>query len=161
MLERKFNEVFDTAIFAGSTILIDEDTSQCCDFFILELIRELKYSLFRWNDSTETFAMILKKCNVDGDVRSIYTTEYNSEDILDDVYVQRKIGHANMAKVGVFRSSTATLRDYYDYDIVVKIERLISGLSSKIDGSIRMFKRESVYCNVKYKIYEDRIAYYE
>lgn len=161
MQEKQFEEVFDKSIFQENNIIVDEDVSQNCDFFILELARTFNYSIFQWNDSGEFLKAILKKYNVQTAVNSIYDCEYSSEDIIDDVYVQRKLGASHVSKVNIFRSSTATVRDYYDYDIVVKIDKLKSGCSSKIDGSVKVFRRDKVYYNLKYKIFSDRIAYFE
>jgi len=161
MQERAFNEIFDKQLISRSTVLLDEDITQSCDFFILELVRELQYSVFQWNDSGEFLRRAYGKYNVQPRVSSAYTADYGSEDILDDVYVQRRLGHSARGKVGVFRSSTATARDYYDYDVVVKIDRLSSGFTAKMDGCIRMFSRDRVYCDMKYKVYPDRIAYFD
>ncbi|ELA42450.1 uncharacterized protein VICG_00549 [Vittaforma corneae ATCC 50505] len=161
MQEKQFEEVFDMSIFQENTIVIDEDTSQNCDFFILELVKAFNYTIFQWNDSGEFLKSSLGKYNAQATIKSVYTSEFNSEDIIDDIYTQRKLGYCHISKVNVFRASTATARDFYDYDIVVKIYKLRSGCSSKIDGSIKVFRRDKIYYDLKYKVFSDRIVYFE
>lgn len=157
----EFKQAFDTALFRENRVLVDEDLSQNCDFFILELVGALRYTVFQANDSGELLMSAMSKRNLLTKVGSAYASAYDGEDIIDDVATLRRLGQTLVAKVNIFRSSTATVRDYYDYDLVVKIGGLKSGWSKKIDGTIKVFKRDTVYRNLKYKVHPSRIEYFE
>lgn len=156
-----FEDIFDKSIFEKNTVVIDEDTSQNCDFLLLELVRTFGYAIFQWNDSGEFLKETLSKYNVNARVASIYDAVFDSEEILDDIYTQKRLGFEYISKINVFRSSTATTLDFYNYNLVVKISKLESGVSSKMDGTIKVFKRDHVYYDLKYKVFSDRIVYFE
>lgn len=167
MEAKSFEEVVDKSIFGNCTVLIDEQLPQNCDFLILEFVRLFGFTIFQWNDQGEFLRSELEKWNIYGTVNSYY--DFNSEnenvcnpnnDINDDIFAQRMLGYDVKSKVNVFRSSTATTRDYYDYDIIIKVEKLISGCSSKIDGQIRIFRRDQVLYDLKYKITSEKVLYF-
>lgn len=161
MQEKRFEEIFDKSLLENNTVMIDEKLSQNCDFIILELVKIFKYTVFQWNDSGKFLKSTLNKYNVEATINSIYSSEYNNEDIIDDVYVQKLKNCSFISKVNIFRSSTANQEDYYKYGIIIKVDKLMSGCSNKIDGTMQIFKRDQMFCNAKYKVFSDRIAYYE
>ncbi|KAM0680276.1 hypothetical protein GINT2_001662 [Glugoides intestinalis] len=167
MEAKSFEEVFDKSIFQKNTILIDEQLSQNCDFLILELVRLFGFTVFQWNDAGEFLRSEMEKWNIFGIVGSYY--DFNAEnesfykqksDINDDILAQRMLGHCIKSKIDIFRAATASPKDYYDYDIVIKIEKLISGCSNKIDGQISIFKRDQILYKLKYKITTDNVLYF-
>lgn len=156
-----FENIWDKSIFETESILIDECLPLNCDFLIMELVRAFGYSVYQWNETGEHLKTILSKYNLATNVHSAYTTRYNSEEIIDDIYVQKMLGCPIKSKINIYRSSTATEKDYYDYDLIIKISKLKSGCSSKIDGEIKIFRRDKVFHNLKYKILVDRVLYFE
>jgi hypothetical protein len=165
MLEKSFTEVFDLNLFTENTLLIDEKIGQCCDFMLLELVKHLKYSIFQWNDSGEHLKKAFSKYNLNAEVKSIYSqdfiTGYENTLINDDVFTEKRLGFNIKSKIGVFRSGSVSNLDYFDYDLVMIIERLQSGCTSKLDGNIKIVKRDQALKEVKYKIFTDKIVYFE
>lgn len=157
--EQGINELADLGILKDKSILIDESLGQNCDFLLMELIKIFKFTIFQWNDSGSHFRNILKKYGVEAHVASIFDTAYNEEDIIDDVYTQRKLGYDFKSKINVFRSGTAIKIDYYDADIILKISNLDSGCTSQIDGTIKAFERDKCLLSLKYKILADKVVY--
>lgn len=161
-MEKKiFSEVCDIEIFRNSRVLIDERTPCNCDFFILELVKYFGYSISLYNNSSEHFNRLFLQRNITGKVSSIYNSIEQETDIVDDIWVQRNVcGNILDSKVNVYRSNTANISDYYDYDVVVKIEGLKSGCSNQIDGSITIFSRDLIHNELKYKIFNDSVSYF-
>lgn len=155
-----FSEAFDIALLSREPILIDEQLSQNCDFLIMGLVKHFNYSIYLWNDSNTHLKNALGKYNVQAHISSVYNSEYTYADILDDIYTQRLLGYSHKSKVNIFRSGTATIRDYYDYNLVIKVEKLPSGCSSRLDGVLTMLFRDTIYCTLKYKVLADRVLYF-
>lgn len=157
---RAFGEVFDAGFFRNRRVLVDERLPQNCDFFLVELIRHCGYSIYHFNNDTSHFLSLLDRVNIPAHVGSVYDGSEAAADILDDVWTGKKIfDRHGAAAVGVYRSSTAETVDYYDFDVVVRIEPLQSGCSSKVTGSIVVFARDVVHYDVRYKIQNDRTLY--
>lgn len=161
MEQKSFEQIFDISFLSKNSLLIDERGGQCCDFFLLELVKHFKYSIFQLNDSGMNLKKAFSKYNVSGKINSIYSTKYDSEDIIDDIASQRMLGFNYKSKVCVFRSETATKCDYYDFDLIILIDRLISGFTDKIDGHIKIMKRGNIVKECKYKIHADKIVYFD
>jgi hypothetical protein len=158
---RTLSEVISPGFFQDRRILVDERLPQCCDFFLVDLVRCLNCSIFHYNNDSAHFTNLLRKLNLQTEISSIYDDEWRAADILDDVWVGRAVhGVYGQSKINVFRSNTATTSDYYDYDAVVRIEPLKSGCTGSIDGTVCIFSRDVVHYNLKYKIFPDCIHYY-
>lgn len=155
-----FLEAFDMALFDRASILIDEQLPQNCDFLVMDLVKTFGYSVYLWNDSDFHLRNALGKYNIQVRVASVYTSEYTYADIQDDVHTQRILGHSHRSKINIFRSSTATKRDYYDHGLIIKIEKLPSGCSGRLDGILTVFFRDTVYHNLKYKVSGDGVVYF-
>lgn len=158
--EKSLGSILDPAIFDNKSVLVDESLGQNCDFLLMELCKIYKYSIFQFNDSGTHMKALIARCGVTATVKSIYDSTYDNEEMIDDVYTQKQLGYHQMAKIYIYRSGTASVKDYYKYDLIVKIDNLMSGCSNEIDGTIRIFQRDTVYCNIKYKILLDKIVYY-
>lgn len=158
MQEKSFDEIF-SADLIKNTLLVDEKLGQNCDFLLLELCKHFNYSIFQWNDNENYLKKAFSKYNVFPTINDC-RNEYKNEDILDDIYTMKTLGFDHKGKVGIFRSGTATVKDYYDYDVVVVIEKLKSGCTNKIDGNIKVIQRDNVILECKYKVYTDRIGYF-
>lgn len=155
-----FLEAFDTALFDRGPILIDEQLPQSCDFLVMDLVKAFNYSVYLWNDSDFHLKNALGKYNVQTQITSVYNSEYSHADILDDISTQRLLGYSYRSKINIFRSGTATKRDYYDYNLVIRIGKLASGCSSRLDGVLTVFSRDTTYCTLKYKVLVDRVMYF-
>lgn len=161
MNARAFGEIFDVEFFKNKRIAVDERLPQNCDFLLAELIKHCGYSIYHFNNDTSHFLNLLNKMNVSASVESVYDGKEPEADILDDVWTAKKIfNHHKASAVSVYRSGTAETADYYDYDMVVKIEPLSSGCSTKITGSILIFARDVIYHDIRYKIQNNSILYY-
>lgn len=161
MNAKSFAEVFETEVFRNRKIIIDERLPQNCDFFLAELIKHCKYTIFHFNNDSGHFTSLLNRMNIFTEVGSVYDGGEPVADIIDDVWVGKKIFNVHKTStINVYRSNTARTEDYYDFDMVVKIEPLLSGCSSKINGSIVVFARDVVYYDVKYKVSKDSILYF-
>lgn len=143
------------------SVLINEDISQNCDFFLMELCKHFNCSILQFNDNGEHLINAFARYNVHPRITSIYNSTYVTADINDDVIAQRLLDNFEKAKFNVFRSGTASERDYYEYDLIVNIKALSSGCSREIDGIVEIIARNSVLKQVKYKITLQRIIYYE
>lgn len=162
MARPAFREVFPRELFLSKRILIDEHAPQSCDFFLMELIKEFSFSIFHYDCDSESFCKMLSSMNTETTVNSIYTSDEQSADIIDGIQTRRLLystpppGH-----VHVFRANTAVIQDYYDYTLIVRIENLKSGYTSRVDGLISLFHRDTVYKSVRYKIHKDFIEYFD
>lgn len=135
---------------------------QNCDFFIVELIKNLNYSVFCANDESARLKRFSEKLNIPACVKSTYDGNWCNEEILDDAITAKNIhGYSKRPCVGIYRSGTATQKDYYDYDIIVRISGLKSGCSNKIDGEICIFERDNILYSFKYKVFNDKIIYFD
>ena len=161
MNPKTFAQIFDKQLLSENTFMIDERGGQSCDFFLLELVKHFNFSIFQYNDSGAYLKKAISKYNVNSNINSIYFANYNSEEIIDDVFSQKLFGIDQKSKIGVFRSETAMKRDYYSYDFIVLIDRLISGCTDKIDGCIKILKRDRLITECKYKIHSDKILYFD
>lgn len=182
MIQKTFEDLFNSNI-RGGRILIDEDPQCNCDFLIVEMVKCFKKNLILFNNTKEHFSQIFDNMNIEFNtqntplLRSVYDIDQSDEKsfqnlmkecfedvenfIADDVWTQRNVFKDNTRfTIGVFRSGTAIQSDYYDYDVIVKISKLKSGWSSQIDGTIRVFSRNVVYSEAKYKVTDFEIKYF-
>lgn len=160
MDEKLFPEVFDMELLSKNSILVDERGCFPCDFLLFELAKHLRLAIFQFNEDGVRLRQAFAKLNGNFTVNSIYSAEYNAEDIVDDVTAQKIIQVAIKPRIGVFRSGTATTVDYYDYDLVMIVDRLESGCSTKMDGILKLIRRDQCIVECKYKVLSDKIIYY-
>ncbi|KAF9764217.1 hypothetical protein NGRA_0734 [Nosema granulosis] len=160
MISHSLSKFLDGTTIAQNTICISEILPQNVDFLIRDMTDMLgSTSLFTFNESADHFKSILDN---KVQVHSIYDRKYHQEAILDDVYIARNIFNVEPAsKIVVFRSNTCKKIDYYDYDLVIKVEPLKSGCCRKFDGMISIINRTGTLKCFKYKIGKDRTHYYD
>ena len=111
-----------------------------------------------FNNTYSHFSKILQSSSLSYEVLSIYEketierTELKGYEIHDDAWIKRNGLKLNEdAKIEVYRSDSFD-RSYYDYDIIINISALSSGISDIYDGSIKIFSRDQVFFDLKYKI---------
>ncbi|KAI5181771.1 hypothetical protein PAEPH01_2831, partial [Pancytospora epiphaga] len=121
----------------------------------------LNYSIFHYNNDKKHFESILQGFNLQGRIYTVYDEKWENQDIVDDVYTARTVhGVHEGSKVNVFRSGTAAEENYYDYDVIIRVEPLKSGCTSSLDGVIAIFSRDIEHYHLKYKIFPTHVHYY-
>lgn len=160
MIKHDLSKFISHNILKENTICISEILPQNVDFLIKDITEIIGHtSLFSFNESAKHFQSILdrKVC-----VHSIYDRKYQQEYILDDVYIARNIFNVvPHSRISVFRSNTCKVIDYYDYDLVIRVEPLKSGCCRQFDGMITLFNRKETLKCFKYKTEKDRTYYYD
>lgn len=160
MIKHDLSKFVSYKILTEKTICISEILPQNVDFLIRDITEILgETSLFTFNESARHFNSIL---NNKVHVHSIYDRKYQQEYILDDIYIAKNIFNINPCpRIGIYRSSTCRAIDYYDYDLVLKVEPLKSGCCRQFDGMITLFNRKETIKCFKYKTEKDRTYYYD
>jgi hypothetical protein len=161
MGERAINDILDWKIFESKKVCVEEVLPQNIDFLLLEMSNALDGApIFTFNQTAEHYERLAMQHNKRVAVRSAYDSEYIPSLINDDVWTAENIhGIRPEGRFFAYRSSTCSKLDYYKYDIIVRVEPLSSGISSKIDGSIKVFDRHRKYHEFKYKTARDRVLY--
>ncbi|EOB12084.1 hypothetical protein NBO_554g0001 [Nosema bombycis CQ1] len=154
------SKFIDNKILTQNKICISETLPQNVDFLIKDITDIIgNTSLFSFNERALHFRSILSGRVLVG---SIYDRPYSSEFILDDVYIGRKLFNVKItSNIVIFRANTCKKVDYYDYDIIIKVEPLKSGRCTKFDGMITIINRKGAFNMFKYKRYRDRTYYYD
>lgn len=160
-----FSSAFPLELFESKRILIDEQLPQSCDFFLVGLIKSLSLSIFLYDCDSESFAKLLSSFDVLADVKSIYTSDEQPADIIDGICTRLVLNSGNQTdipgRIHVYRSGTANLQNYYEYDLIIRIDGLDSGFTNTLDGTVSIFNRNITYKKIKYKITESGVKYYE
>lgn len=163
--KRSFCEVFDISVFAGKDVCVCEIGIANVDFLIADLANALGYPIVSFYDTKSHYKSVLgqyhKDCNVavrshlDGDDLEI------SGGIVDDVFTmkERTEYRPSTKSVYVYRSDTCKARDYYDFDLVVEVTSLKSGVSLHADGNVKVFDRDNTYYDAQYKVTRNKILY--
>lgn len=95
LIKIDFTKIFPETLFLNKRILVDEAPSKSCDFFLMELVKNYNKSIYQWNDSGEHLIESFSKYNVFGRIVSYYNTEYNEEDISDDIHTMKLLNKSS------------------------------------------------------------------
>lgn len=161
MAEKSLEDVLDLGIFTNKRVCIDEVLPQNADFFVIGLSSALGLSIFTFRETVDHYRKIASIQGKQVAVKSIYDGDYTESDIIDDVWSATNIGGDRVdGRFEVYRSSTCKKSDWYEYDMIVRVIPLNSGVSTDVDGTILVFDRERKYAELRYKILRGRTAYY-
>lgn len=162
---KSFGDLFNLELLRYKTVLVDERNPCKCDFLILELVKHFGYSVVSYNEAAVHYRRLFQLNNITGSVCSFYdqdsldVQEADSEStaIIDYAALYKEF-QPNMKKprVAIYRSNSAQTADYYEYDIIIKIEGLRSGCTERMDGALTVFSRDTIILSLKYKIRDDR-----
>lgn len=161
---QRFEDVFDTHFLSKKTICVAEKGSTSADFIIVDLAKALNYPVVSFYDTKSHYKSIFRKYYGNEDVSVMSWLENDRLDadsgILDDALTMKKAGYRPKGiSVWVYRSDTCDVCDYYNFDLILEVSPLKSGVSMEVDGYVRVFDRENVYYDVQYKITKCRILY--
>ncbi|EEQ82132.1 hypothetical protein NCER_101208 [Vairimorpha ceranae BRL01] len=148
---------FNVDFFKNRKFVIDERKYVNADFFIKDLLQALDNpSIYFFNNQPKLY-------NSNYTLHSEYNGDiYKNETILDHAFIARKLFNINLdSQFCIFRDGTCTKQDWYDFDIVIIIELLPSGISTEYDGIITVKNREKVFFRCKYKSYTDKTEYFK
>lgn len=161
MAGRSLQEALSPEIFRGKRVCIDEVLPQNVDFLVVGLADALGLSIFTFNETADHYKRIAACHNKQISVKSLYDEEYSPSGIIDDVWNAADICRGSAGSdFSVYRSNTCRKADWYEYDIVVRVQPLDSGVSADIDGKILVFSRERKHLEVRYKVLRNRTVYY-
>ncbi|AFN82739.1 hypothetical protein EROM_031170 [Encephalitozoon romaleae SJ-2008] len=160
MAEKSLEGVLDLGIFTNKRVCIDEVLPQNADFLVIGLSSILGLSIFTFRETVDHYRKIANIQDKQLVVKSIYDGGYTESDIIDDVWSATNIyGYRTDGRFQVYRSSTCKKSDWYEYDIIVRVLPLSSGVSADVDGTILIFDRERKYAELRYKILRGKIVY--
>lgn len=160
-----FGETFKKSLFAGKNVCVVELGMSNVDFLIIDLAYVLRLPILSFYDIKAHYTSILRQYYRE---ETIVVKSYLEEDemdipggIIDDaVTMKNRSRYTPYTKsFFVYRSGTCDVKDYYDFDLIVEVTPLKSGVSSHIDGNIRIFDRDCVYYEVSYKVRKTEILY--
>ncbi|EJW04562.1 hypothetical protein EDEG_01245 [Edhazardia aedis USNM 41457] len=150
-------------IFESKAVVINEGLQQNCDFLIIEMCRMFPNTqILSFYQSSNHYLSIFEqlKCTT-----PIIITPYDNKNpfsfnldfplIIDNSYSYflhggKKIDNGNV--IYIFRAGSFQPKDLYLGQVIVELSSLKSGISNEIDGFIKIFDRENVYKEMKYKI---------
>ncbi|KAI5148327.1 hypothetical protein ENBRE01_0260 [Enteropsectra breve] len=154
---RPLCEIVDPRIFKDKNILIDERLPQNADFLILDISKLLSLCIATTDKKEEHFKQLCANLNLE--VVSIESPSFCKQQTVgqtlneDTWSTKRFYGLGDDCRVNVYRSGTASDKEYYQHDVVIKIEGLGSGCSNLVDGCVSIFSREKTYYSMKYKVH--------
>jgi hypothetical protein len=156
------SEAIDWKLLGCKHVCIEEVLPQNVDFLLLEISNALDAApIFTFNQTAEHYERLAAQHSKRISVQSIYDCKYAPSAINDDVWTAEHVHKiVPEGRFFVYRSDSCSEAEYYRYDIVVRVEPLKSGVSSKIDGSVRIFDRYKKHCELKYKVVRDRVLYF-
>lgn len=159
MAEKSLREALDFGMFSQKRVCIDEVLPQDVTFLVIDVSDVLGASVFAFNETSEHYKEAAESHGKRISVRSIYDGEYQSSDVVDDVWTARHVyGIDADCRFSVYRANSCRKADWYKYDMIVRVEPLESGVSAEVDGRISVFDRKRRYIELKYKIMRDRVV---
>ncbi|WEL38281.1 hypothetical protein PFJ87_03g01400 [Encephalitozoon hellem] len=154
-------DALDLKIFTNKRICIDEVLPQNVDFLVLDLSSALGLSIFTFRETASHYRKIASMQGKKVVVRSIYDGGYIESGIIDDVWSATNICECRVdGMVWTYRSGTCKKSNWYEYDIIIRVLPLDSGVFTDVDGTILIFDRERKYAELRYKVLRSRTAYY-
>lgn len=162
---KTFDKTFETSLFAEKNVCIVEVGICNVDFLIIDIAHALRLPIMSFYDIKAHYTSILHKYYGDKDILVQSHLENDemsiSGGIVDDVATMKSRSSYTPSTKSffVYRSDTCSVKDYYDFDLIVEVTPLKSGITTHIDGNIRVFDRECVYYEVSYKVTKTEILY--
>lgn len=162
---KTFVKTFEKSLFAEKDVCIVEVGISNVDFLIIDIAYALSLPIISFYDTKAHYTSILHKYYGE---KNILVRSHLEDDeinipggIVDDVATMKnRSGYTPSAKsFFVYRSDTCSVKDYYNFDLIVEVTPLKSGVTTHIDGNIRIFDRECVYYEVAYKVTKTEILY--
>lgn len=161
MIERSLKEILSSGIFTKKRVCIEETLPQNVTFLLVDISNALGSRIFAFNETAEHYKKVAAYHNKKVLAASIYDSEYAASDIVDDVWTASNVCETIVdGQFSVYRANSCKKSDWYNYDIVIKVEPLESGTSADIDGKIVAFDRQKKYFELKYKVLKDKTIYY-
>lgn len=161
MLEKTLREVLDPSIIKGKKICIDEVLPQNVDAIVIEIADLIKAKIFSFSETIEHYQKIAREYNKNIYINSIYNNEFIESEIIDDIWTAKNIhGLFPEGHIYIYRSNTCDKIDWYLYDVIIRVLPLSSGVSNKIDGTIKILSKNKKEIEFKYKVMKDRCVFY-
>lgn len=143
---------FDFSIFTGKKIAINERNHLNADFLLKDIIYYFKDAqIISFYNTKDYYKEITKNAQSYIENKNIVQSEVQ---IIDDYFTARRMEYtANGNTIFyVFRSNSFAGKDLYLADYIIDLFPLKSGVCKEIDGNIRIYERERVIYESKYKV---------
>lgn len=163
--KKTFEKTFEKSLFNEKNVCIVEVGISNVDFLIVDIAYVLRLPIISFYDIKAHYTSILHKYYGE---KNILVRSHLEDDeinipggIVDDIATMKSRSKytPSTASFFVYRSDTCNVRDYYDFDLIIEVTPLRSGVTTHIDGNIRVFDRECVYYEVSYKVTKAEILY--
>merc|ERR1712062_146889 len=142
----------------GKKVAIIEQSYTDCTFVIEALINSLHIQhIFSFYGNKEFYSHLdVKISTIFENDFSVQILQENMKNIIviDDFHTYKNMyrkGFEEFPSISIFRSNSFDFKDSYEFDIIIEVNSLKSGFSSIYDGYIKIYDRDIVYLEEKYK----------